>query len=166
MNYNKYNIQVYTDGASKGNPGDAGFGWVILYDDNKYYKSESLDKATNNQAELTAVINALHEILQSEKIDKLNSITIYSDSQYVCNAFNKKWMDKWIKEDFVKIKNPDYWKNLNYLIEKIKETKNNPDIKFEWVRGHNGDQYNEEADSLASLGCFNNGIVMYKGIDD
>ena len=155
------NVDIYTDGASKGNPGPAGYGWVMLIKNYKLYRSYGLGYATNNQSELKAVINSLEELLYNlsheDRVDGIKSINIYSDSQYVCNAFNKKWINKWIKENFIKIKNPELWINLNEVLGRFPL---NADINFIWIKGHNGNEYNEEADSLAQMACGHEGIVM------
>ena len=152
------NIDIYTDGASKGNPGLAGYGWVMINNGSKSYKSFGVKHATNNQMELSAVIDALTKLLSKPR-SSIITLNIYSDSQYVCNAFNKKWIDKWIKEDFKKIKNPILWKELVELIKLFSEPTYGK-INFIWIRGHNGNEYNEEADSLAQMACGHEGIVM------
>lgn len=157
------NIDIYTDGASKGNPGQAGYGYIILINDTKYYYSFGVDYATNNQMELQAVIKALYytykQIINYKSIsDSDIVINVYSDSRYVCDAFNKNWLSKWIKEDFTKIKNPDLWRKLHLLLSSVGLV--NRKINFIWIRGHSGNEYNEEADSLAQMACGHEGIVM------
>ena len=152
------NIDIYTDGASKGNPGKAGYGWVIINNEWKKYKSFGVNYATNNQMELRAVIDSLKVVLVELQTSKEKiSINIYSDSKYVCDAFNKNWIYKWIKEDFIKIKNPELWKELHHLMRIHISI---VDFNFIWVRGHSGNEYNEEADSLAQMACGHEGIVM------
>lgn len=167
-------IDIYTDGASSGNPGPSGYGWVILYDNIQQTKSVGVKHSTNNRMELSAVIDGLNTIVEiknnfiekyktfniitSEELsdDYTNTINIYSDSQYVCNAFNKYWINKWIKEDFKKIKNPDLWRSLSDIILKSPDT----NFNFIWIRGHSGDEYNEIANDLAQLACGHDGIVI------
>lgn len=150
------NIDIYTDGASKGNPGKAGYGWVII-NGKKQYKSFGVKYATNNQMELRAVIDSLKVVLvELQTLKEKISVNVYSDSKYVCDAFNKNWIDKWIKEDFKKIKNPELWKELREIMRYTVAI----EFNFIWVRGHNGNEYNEEADSLAQMACGHEGIVM------
>lgn len=151
------NIDIYTDGASKGNPGQAGYGWVIINNEWKKYKSFGVNYATNNQMELRAVIDSLKVVLvELQTLKEKISVNVYSDSKYVCDAFNKNWIDKWIKEDFKKIKNPELWKELREIMRYTVAI----EFNFIWVRGHNGNEYNEEADSLAQMACGHEGIVM------
>ncbi|MCQ2609952.1 MAG: ribonuclease HI [Lachnospiraceae bacterium] len=139
---------MYTDGASKGNPGVGGIGVVILYVDTKdiEHKKEikkAYKEVTNNQMELTAVIEGLSSLKEGCEID------IYSDSKYVVEAFNEKWIDTWIKNDFRRgkkdeVKNIDLWTKLISLTEKH-------DITWHWVKGHDGNIYNERCDELANI---------------
>lgn len=151
-------VDIYTDGASKGNPGLAGYGWVMITDNSKKYKSYGVKHATNNQMELGAVIDVIKTILSVPR-SKVMTLNIHSDSKYVCDAFNKGWINKWIKEDFLKIKNPNLWKELYELITLFGEPSYGK-INFIWVKGHNGNEFNEEADSLAQMACGHEGIVM------
>lgn len=154
-------VDIYTDGASKGNPGLAGYGWVMITDNSKRYKSYGVKHATNNQMELQAVIDALKDILiKSQELKEPITINIYSDSQYVCNAFNKLWIIKWKNEDFKKIKNPELWKELYNLFTTALKQNTIGQYNFIWVKGHNGNEFNEEADSLAQMACGHEGIVM------
>jgi len=134
-------IEIFTDGASSGNPGPGGYG-VILRSD-KHYKelSEGFRKTTNNRMELLAIIKGL------EAIKSLNqSVMIYSDSKYVIDAIEKGWVHGWVKKGFKDKKNKDLW--LRYL-----EVSKLHNIKFTWVRGHNGHPENERCDELAVAAC-------------
>jgi len=130
-------IEIFTDGASSGNPGPGGYGVILR--SGKHYKelSEGFRKTTNNRMELLAVIKGL-EALKSPKQD----VTIYSDSKYVIDAIEKRWVHGWLQKGFAGKKNKDLW--LRYLeISKLHK------IKFVWVRGHNGHPENERCDQLA-----------------
>ncbi len=130
-------IEIYTDGASSGNPGPGGYG-VILRSGSHYKElSEGFRKTTNNRMELLAVIKGL------EALNKPNqSVTIFSDSKYVIDAIEKKWVYGWLQKGFKDKKNKDLW--LRYLdISKLHN------VKFNWVRGHNGHPENERCDELA-----------------
>lgn len=130
-------IEIFTDGASSGNPGPGGYG-AILRSGNHYKElSEGFRKTTNNRMELLAVIKAL------EALNKPNQdVTIFSDSKYVIDAIEKRWVYGWLQKGFAGKKNKDLW--LRYLeISKLHK------IKFNWVRGHNGHPENERCDQLA-----------------
>jgi ribonuclease HI len=130
-------IEIYTDGASSGNPGPGGYG-VILRSGQHYKElSAGYRKTTNNRMELLAVIRGL------EALKNLNqTVTIFSDSKYVIDAIEKRWVNGWLAKGFAGKKNKDLW--LRYLeISKLHH------IKFVWVRGHNGHPENERCDELA-----------------
>lgn len=158
----KYHIIIYTDGCSKNNPGIGGYGAVLLYktDNNNYLKkeiSQGYKKTTNNRMEMMAVIMSLKQI-------KYNSyIELYSDSKYVVDAFNKKWVDSWLTENFRenkknKIKNIDLWQ---ILLEEVVKHK----IDFFWVKGHNGNEYNELCDTLAN-DSLKNDLITDTGFEE
>ena len=130
-------IELFTDGASSGNPGPGGYGAILR--SGKHYKelSEGFRKTTNNRMELLAVIKGL-EAIKSPNQD----VTIYSDSKYVIDSIEKKWVNSWLLKGFKDKKNKDLW--LRYLdISKLHS------IKFVWIRGHNGHPENERCDELA-----------------
>jgi ribonuclease HI len=130
-------IEIYTDGASSGNPGPGGYG-VILRSGNHYKElSAGYRKTTNNRMELLAVITGL-EAIKSPNQD----VTVYSDSKYVIDSIEKRWVHGWVAKGFKDKKNKDLW--LRYLA--ISKMHN---IKFVWVRGHNGHPENERCDVLA-----------------
>jgi ribonuclease HI len=130
-------IEIFTDGASSGNPGPGGYG-VILRSGQHYKElSEGFRKTTNNRMELLAVIKGL------EALKNLNqSVTIYSDSKYVIDSIEKRWVHGWVQKGFSGKKNKDLW--LRYL-----ELSKLHNIRFVWVRGHNGHPENERCDQLA-----------------
>ena len=128
-------VDIWTDGASKGNPGSGGYGVVIKYQDNKgeikrLELNEAFEETTNNRMELLSAIVAL------EKLKEPCDVTLSSDSKYLVDAFNQNWIDGWIKKGWKTsgkqpVKNVDLWKRLINLTEKH-------DVKFVWVKGHNG----------------------------
>lgn len=141
-------MTIYTDGAARGNPnGPGGYGTILSYTDAKGVthereKSAGYKKTTNNRMELMAVIIGLESLI------KPCEVTVYSDSQYVVNAFEKKWIDSWIKKGWKRgkneeVKNVDLWKRL---LEAMKPHK----VKFIWVKGHAGHPQNERCDKLAT----------------
>lgn len=130
-------IEIFTDGASSGNPGPGGYG-VILRSGQHYKElSEGFRKTTNNRMELLAVIKGL-EAIKAPKQD----VVIFSDSKYVIDAIEKRWLQGWVAKGFSGKKNKDLW--LRYL-----DISKKHNIKFNWVRGHNGHPENERCDELA-----------------
>ena len=130
-------IIMYTDGACSGNPGPGGYGIVLISGKFRKELSMGFRKTTNNRMELLAVIVGL------ENLKKVNSVvTIYSDSSYVVNAINKKWLFTWEKNNYKKRLNPDLWRRFLEVYRKHCVT-------FVWVRGHDGNIENERCDSLA-----------------
>ncbi|MRX48375.1 ribonuclease HI [Pedobacter puniceum] len=132
-------IEIFTDGASSGNPGPGGYGVILR--SGKHYKelAEGFRLTTNNRMELLAVCIGL------EALKSLNQqITIYSDSKYVIDAVEKKWVFGWVNKGFVGKKNKDLW--LRFL-----NTYKLHQVKFIWVKGHAGHPENERCDQLAVL---------------
>jgi ribonuclease HI len=129
-------IEIFTDGASSGNPGPGGYGVILR--SGKHYKelSEGFRKTTNNRMELLAVIKGL------ESIKSPNQVMIFSDSKYVIDSIEKRWVNGWVAKGFAGKKNKDLW--LRYL-----EASKPHQVKFTWVRGHNGHPENERCDQLA-----------------
>ncbi len=132
-----HEITVYTDGASRGNPGPGGYGVVLMSGPHRKELSEGFRKTTNNRMELLAVIKAL-EALKSEG----SKVTIYTDSKYVADAIEKGWVFNWEKKNFKKKKNPDLWKRLLELYRKHL-------VRLYWVQGHANITENERCDELA-----------------
>lgn len=142
----KQQVMIYTDGACSGNPGAGGYGAILVYTDSSGIKHEKELSAgfrdvTNNRMELMAVIAAL------ESLKKPVSATITSDSKYVVDAFEKGWLDNWIKNNWKTagkspVKNVDLW-------QRLLKAKEGHDIKFVWIKGHAGHSYNERCDELA-----------------
>ena len=132
-------IEIFTDGACSGNPGKGGYGIVMKVPEKKYEKrySQGFRLTTNNRMELLAVIVALEKLKSTE-----NDIHIYTDSKYVVDAIQKKWLQSWVKIGFKNKKNPDLWKRMIPLLKEHKTT-------FHWVKGHAGHLENEICDQLA-----------------
>jgi len=130
-------IEIYTDGASSGNPGPGGYGVILRAGQHYKELSEGFRLTTNNRMELLAVIKGL------EALNKPNQdVTIFSDSKYVIDAIEKRWVYGWLQKGFQGKKNKDLW--LRYLeISKLHK------VKFVWVRGHNGHVENERVDVAA-----------------
>ena len=131
-------IRIYTDGSAKGNPGPGGYGIVLLSDEgHRKELAKGYRKTTNNRMELLSVIVAL-EMLKSRPTDVL----VYSDSKYVVDAVEKKWVFNWEKKYFDKKKNVDLWKRFLIIYRQH-------NVKFIWVKGHANNIENERCDKLA-----------------
>ncbi|HEY0977335.1 MAG TPA: ribonuclease HI [Flavobacteriales bacterium] len=130
-------IMLYTDGAASGNPGPGGYGAVL--EAGKFRKElwGGFRRTTNNRMELLAVIVGL-EALKNPGQD----VTVVSDSKYVVDAVEKKWVFGWEKVRFAKKKNPDLWQRFLKVYRQHH-------VKFQWIRGHNGHPQNELCDRLA-----------------
>jgi len=130
-------IELFTDGASKGNPGPGGFGVILRA--GQHYKeiSGGFRKTTNNRMELLAVIVGLEAIKKPGQ-----TVTIYSDSKYVVDAVEKRWVFGWLQKGFAGKKNKDLW--LRFL--QVYKLHN---VRFVWVKGHAGHPENERCDVLA-----------------
>ena len=124
---------LYTDGSSLGNPGPGGFGLILEWAGMSYSKefSQGFIKTTNNRMELLAVIVGL-EMLKKDSME----VVVYSDSKYVVDSVEKKWVFGWEKKNFKDKKNPDLWKR--FLVVYRKHT-----IHFQWIKGHNQHPQNE-----------------------
>ena len=132
-------INIYTDGSSLGNPGPGGYGVIMEWEGKQYARefSDGFRLTTNNRMELLAVIIAL-ETLKKHPME----VMVYSDSRYVIDAVQKKWVFGWEKKAFKDKKNPDLW--LRYLNIHRKHK-----VNFKWIKGHNDHQQNERCDQLA-----------------
>jgi ribonuclease HI len=130
-------IHIYTDGAASGNPGPGGYGIVMLYKGHRKELSGGFKLTTNNRMELLGVIVALEQLKSNT-----NPVVVFSDSKYVVDAFEKKWLAGWIKKDFKNVKNVDLWRRLLLLCKKHK-------VKFTWVKGHANNVENNRCDELA-----------------
>ena len=130
-------IKIYTDGSALGNPGKGGYG--VVMEAGKHYKeiSEGFRYTTNNRMELLAVIVGLEQI----KIENSN-VLITSDSKYVVDSVENKWVFAWEKKNFKDKKNPDLWKRFLKIYRKH-------NVTFKWVKGHAGHPQNERCDVLA-----------------
>ncbi len=134
-------VEIFTDGACKGNPGPGGWGAILRYKGVEKEISGGERNTTNNRMELTAVISALRLLKES------CTVTLYTDSQYVCNAVNQGWAKKWKANGWMRNKkekalNPELWESLLELCDRH-------EVSFNWVKGHAGHPENERCDRLA-----------------
>lgn len=135
-------VDIYTDGACRGNPGRGGWGAILVYNGKEKELSGGEKLTTNNRMELTAAIEALSVL--REPCD----VTLTSDSKYLVDAINKKWITSWQRQGWRKadkspVLNVELWQKLVQLLEKHRVT-------FVWVHGHQGHAYNERCDALAT----------------
>ena len=135
-------VDIYTDGACRGNPGRGGWGAVLVYKGVEKELSGGEPMTTNNRMELSAVIAALSALREPCEI------TLTSDSKYVVDAVTKGWARSWqargwVKPDKSPALNPDLWEKLLKLLDYHSVT-------FVWVKGHAGHPYNERCDKLAT----------------
>ena len=134
-------VDIYTDGACSGNPGVGGWGAVLFYRGVRKEMSGAEGQTTNNRMELTAMIRALSALKEDCEV------TLYSDSAYCVDAFNKGWIASWKANgwrtaDKSEVKNPDLWQELLALAERHKVT-------FVKVKGHSDNEHNNRCDDLA-----------------
>ena len=134
-------VDIFTDGACSGNPGPGGWGAILRYNTVEKEISGGEANTTNNRMEITAVIEALAMLKEPCEV------TLYSDSQYVCNALEKGWAKKWKANNWMRNKkdpalNPDLWERLLQLYDTHK-------VKIVWVKGPAGHSENERCDRLA-----------------
>jgi len=143
-------ITIYTDGAARGNPGPGGYGIVLISGKHRKELSEGYSLTTNNRMELLGVIVAL----ESLKV-KGSTVTLYTDSRYVADAVEKKWLFEWEKKGFKKKKNPDLWRRFLKIYT-------SHSIKFIWIKGHSQNPENERCDELAVNASYGPDLVTDK----
>lgn len=141
-------ITIYTDGACRGNPGPGGYGCILQYTDGTGQThtkelSAGFRETTNNRMELLAAIVGLEALRENCRV------TLYSDSQYLVNAFRLGWLKKWRANDWYRdakkkeeVKNKDLWQRLDRLMDFH-------EVEFHWVKGHAENPYNNRCDEMA-----------------
>lgn len=134
-------VDVYTDGACSGNPGPGGWGAILCYQGREKVLQGGESQTTNNRMELTAVIRALQALREPCAVD------LYSDSKYVIDALEKKWVWGWKKNGWIKSNkqpalNVDLWEELLPLIERH-------ELRYHWVKGHADNPFNNRCDAIA-----------------
>lgn len=146
-------VKLYTDGACSGNPGQGGWGAVLIYRDCIRKISGYSPETTNNIMELTAVVEGIGILKEKCAVD------VYTDSKYIVDAVNE-WLPNWIRNGWVTsskkpVKNIIYWKRIMELSQKHR-------IRWFWVKGHDGNVYNEECDRMAREEIIRNrkGVVL------
>ena len=135
-------VDIYTDGACRGNPGKGGWGAILVYGTKTKEMSGGEKNTTNNRMELTGAIEALSILKEPCEV------TLTSDSKYLVDAISRGWLDSWRKNGWRKadrseVLNVDLWQKLITQLERHKVT-------FVWVHGHAGHEHNERCDVLAT----------------
>lgn len=145
---------IYTDGASRGNPGPGGYGVVMLYGNVRKELSQGYRLTTNNRMELLAVIKALQALKRTDE-----AVHLYTDSQYVVNAVQKGWLKKWIDTNFAGgKKNKDLWMQYYEIAKPFS-------IHFYWVKGHADNIYNNRCDQLATKAADGSNLLPDEGFE-
>lgn len=155
-------VTLFSDGSSKGNPGPGGYGTILQYIDTKgvlHERSytEGFLETTNNRMELLGVITGL------EALTKKCEVEVVSDSKYVTDAFNKNWVEGWLKKNWRMntsnpVKNIDLWQRLLRAME-------GHDVKYTWVKGHHGHPENERCDDMATSSADGTDLKVDKGFN-
>ncbi len=144
-------ITIYTDGSALGNPGAGGYGVVLLAGKFRKELSQGYRLTTNNRMELTAACGAL-EALRYEGCD----VTLYSDSKYVVDAVNLRWVFGWEKKGFAGKKNPDLWMRFLRIYRKHR-------VRLVWVKGHASTVENNRCDQLAVAAASSGNLIEDTG---
>ena len=145
-------VTIYTDGSCLGNPGPGGYGAVLLFGETRKELSAGYRRTTNNRMEMMAVIVALEALKEPCKV------VLYTDSQYVKNAFTQKWLVNWEKNGWKTaakkpVKNKDLWQRMVPLVE------SHP-LEWRWVKGHAGNPENERCDELARTAASGSNLAV------
>lgn len=130
-------VRLYSDGSCLNNPGVGAWACILEYNGHERELSNHDMNTTNNRMELMGVISGLEALKEPCRVE------VYTDSSYVVNAFNKHWIENWVKAGIAKRKNGDLWQRLlnassNHLVE------------YNWIKGHAGHPYNERCDKIAN----------------
>ena len=147
-------IIIYTDGASRGNPGPGGYGAILMWGNYTKELSAGYRFTTNNRMELLGVIKALEALKKSNLF-----ITIYTDSQYIVNAVQEKWLNNWVRTQFKGgKKNKDLWLQYHQLAQAHH-------IQFKWIKGHADSIHNNRCDILATTAADKKHLLIDKGYE-
>lgn len=165
-------VELYTDGSCQRNPGAGGLAFIIKYFETaegsdfpqkkEIGESEGYRLTTNNRMEIWAAVKGMQKILGLCQVEQnwssVTQVNLRSDSEYFCKAINQRWLDKWKEHHWMTsgyqgmkpkpVKNKDLWEQVIQCQEELR--KRNINLTVEWVKGHNGDEYNEKCDQLAT----------------
>jgi ribonuclease HI len=149
-----HQLIIYTDGASRGNPGPGGYGAILMWGEKRKELAAGYRLTTNNRMELMGVIAAL------ESLTKTNiALTVYTDSKYIVDSVEKRWLDNWIKTGFKGgKKNSDLWTKYYKLSRQFS-------IKFKWVKGHADSPFNNRCDELATTAADGKQLLIDEGYE-
>lgn len=147
-------ISIFTDGASRGNPGPGGYGTILISGNHRKEFSQGFRLTTNNRMELMSVIAGLEVLKRKGEL-----VTVYSDSKYVVDAVEKGWLKDWVKKDFKGKKNKDLWLRFWRIY-------NEHIVKFKWIKGHNEHPMNERCDELAVESALGNNLHIDTGYEN
>lgn len=155
-------VMLFSDGSSRGNPGPGGYGTILRFVDSKGQVFEreysaGYSDTTNNRMELMGVIRGL------EELNRPCNVCVVSDSKYVIDAFNQKWLENWVKNGWKTagkkpVKNVDLWKRLL-------EVSSKHNLSFTWIKGHAGHPENERCDFLATSAADSDNLLVDTGRD-
>ena len=147
-------VIMYTDGASRGNPGPGGYGTILMFNEKRKELSQGFRHTTNNRMELMAVIEGLKAL----KKPGLN-VTVYSDSQYVVKAIKEGWLKNWLATNFAKgKKNKDLWLQYQALAK-------DHHVEMKWVKGHADNPFNNRCDQLATAAADGGDLLADTGYE-
>ncbi|MEP7167822.1 MAG: ribonuclease HI [Bacteroidota bacterium] len=146
-------ITIYTDGSSRGNPGPGGYGTILISGNHSKEISQGYRLTTNNRMELMSVIAGLEALKK-----KGERVEIFSDSKYVIDSVEKKWVFGWVQKNFKGKKNSDLW------IRFLKIYKEHQ-VKFYWIKGHNNHPFNERCDELAVTAAMGGNLIRDSGYE-
>ncbi|MBL7901857.1 MAG: ribonuclease HI [Bacteroidia bacterium] len=149
----KPTIHLYTDGAASGNPGPGGYGLVLIYGHHRKEMSAGFRLTTNNRMELMAVIVGLESIK-----DHSLHIEVFSDSKYVVDAINQKWVQGWKLKGYKNKANPDLWERFLKIYNPHKHS-------FHWVKGHASNVENNRCDELAVAASKSKSLAADEGYE-
>lgn len=149
-----HQLIIYTDGASRGNPGPGGYGAILMWGEKRKELAAGYRLTTNNRMELMGVIAALESLTKSNI-----ALTVYTDSKYIVDSVEKRWLDNWIKTGFKGgKKNSDLWTRYYKLSRQFS-------IKFKWVKGHADNPFNNRCDLLATTAADGKQLLIDEGYE-
>ena len=156
-------VRLFSDGSSRGNPGPGGYGTILQYEDNtgtihEKTMSQGYLETTNNRMELLGCIVGFEALTRPCRVE------VYSDSKYLVDAFNQKWIDSWVANGWRRgksgpVKNTDLWKRLLAAMEKH-------EVSFNWIKGHADHPENERCDKLATAAADGKDLIEDEGFDE
>jgi ribonuclease HI len=145
---------MYTDGSARGNPGPGGYGVILMAGPHLKELSGGFRRTTNNRMELLAVIMGLSALKNPGQ-----TVTVYSDSQYVVKAIEEGWLKNWLRIGFKGKKNADLWRRYHEVAQKHT-------VRFVWVKGHADNPYNNRCDELATEAADGRGLLVDEGYEN